>query len=174
MKIDEICKQAGVDFGRLKTLGFMRAPCSKSHHLNRPGGLAEHSRNVVDWLLKLTPAFGVKWDDPRSPYVVGLLHDFVKLWNYAIDGEGKIKYLPAPVQGHGAASAMLIQTELGIALTRQEALAIAWHMGAFNLAGDDLKAYDAALDAEPEAILAAHTADMLASRVTEQETRRPA
>ena len=29
MKIEEICEQAGVDFGRLKALGFMRAPCSK-------------------------------------------------------------------------------------------------------------------------------------------------
>ena len=173
MRIKEICEKAGVEFSRLEALGFMRAPCSKGHHLNRAGGLAEHSKNVVEWILKLSPAFGATWDDPRSPYVVGLLHDFVKLYNYDFDGEGRIKYRQAPVFGHGAASAILVQAELGIALTRQEALAITWHMGAFNLAGDDLKAYDVALDMEPRAILVTHTADMMAARVTECD-RRPA
>ena len=83
-RIKEICEAAGIDFRRLETLGFMRAPCSKGHHLNRAGGLAEHSKNVVEWILKLSPAFGVAWDSPRSPYVVGLLHDFVKLYNYDV------------------------------------------------------------------------------------------
>ena len=168
MKIEEICEQAGVDFGRLKALGFMRAPCSKGHHLNRPGGLAEHSKNVVRWILELSPVMGVGWDRPRSPYLVGLLHDFVKLWNYDFDADGKIKWKPAPVQGHGAASAMLIQTELNVALSSQEALCIAWHMGAFNLTGDDLKAYDHALDIDPWAILVTHTADMMAARITDE------
>ena len=168
MKVSEICEIAGIDFGRLGSFGFMRAPCSKSHHLNRPGGLAAHSKNVVEWILKLSPEFGVVWERPRSPYLVGLLHDFVKLYNYDFDEQGKIKWKPAPVMGHGAASAILIQADLGIALTKQEALAITWHMGAFNLVGDDLKAYDAALDVDPWAILVTHTADMMAARVTER------
>lgn len=175
MKIEEICEKAGVEYGKLRALGFMNAPCSKGHHLNRAGGLAEHSANVVRWILELSPVMGATWDRPRSPYLVGLLHDFVKLWNYEFDQERKIKWKPAPVQGHGAASAILIQTELGIALTQQEALCIAWHMGAFNLQGDDLKAYDHALDIDPWAILVTHTADMMAARITDQRlTRRTA
>ena len=41
-------------------------------------------------------------------------------------------------------------------------------MGAFNLTGDDLKAYDHALDIDPWAILVTHTADMMAARITDE------
>ena len=57
--------------------------------------------------------------------------------------------------------------DLGLDLTQEEALAIAWHMGAFGLDKDGLARYDAALKAYPREILLTHTADMMASHVTE-------
>ena len=40
-------------------------------------------------------------------------------------------------------------------------------MGAFGLGKDELKQYDAVIELHPREILLTHTADMLASKVTE-------
>ena len=50
-------------------------------------------------------------------------------------------------------------------------IVIRWHMGAFGLAGDELKEYDSALKAFPALLIATHTADMLAANVDEREQR---
>lgn len=151
-------------------LKFMRMPASIHHHLNYPGGLARHSVNVTHWMLRLTDPFGCKWMKPRSPYRIGMLHDLVKCYCYRPDEQesGKFRWMPPPFEGHGTTSVIVAMTELGIDLTPQEALCIAWHMGAFGLDKDELKQYDAVIELRPRELLLTHTADMLAAKVTEE------
>lgn len=177
---ENLLKMAGLDYnetGELGFWGYFSAPASKGHHLAVPGGLMRHSINVTKRLVDLTKALDLKWPRKESPYLVGMLHDVVKVRTYRVDDtiartEGeppKYKYVPTVYGGHGAASVMMITSELQKSLYPEEALAIRWHMGASGLAGDELKEYDAALDAFPYLLIATHTADMLASRVDEME-----
>lgn len=157
-----------IDF-LLDELGFMRMPALIHHHLNHPGGLARHSVNVTHWMLRLTGPFGCNWMKPRSPYRIGMLHDLVKCYCYRPDEQepGKFCWTPPPFEGHGTTSVITAMTELGIDLTPQEALCIAWHMGAFGLGKDELKQYGAVIELHPREVLLTHTADMLAAKVTE-------
>lgn len=176
---ENLLKMAGLDYNEIGELGFwgyFSAPASKGHHLAVPGGLVQHSINVTKRLVDLTKALDLKWPRKESPYLVGMLHDVVKVRTYRVDetiarteGEPpKYKYVPTMYGGHGAASVMMITSELQKSLYPEEALAIRWHMGAFGLAGDELKEYDAALGAFPGLLIATHTADMLASRFDER------
>lgn len=173
----ELLKLAGLsvnEIGELGFWGYFYAPASKSHHLAVPGGLMRHSINVTTRLVALTKALRLKWPRPESPYLVGMLHDVVKVRSYIVDKTAttdasapKYIYAPSVYGGHGAASVMMITSELQVSLCPEEALAIRWHMGAFGLAGDELKEYDCALRAFPELLIATHTADMLAANVDE-------
>ena len=156
---------------KLREFGYFDAPASISHHLNRSGGLLEHSVNVTDWLVRLGKAMDVPWADPRSPYVVGMLHDVCKCMLYHESGTaaGTWERREIPWPGHGVASALIVPEVLGVHLDAQETAAIVWHMGAFRLGPDELRQYDAALRRFPQAIIATHTADMMASRVTEAD-----
>lgn len=161
--------------GRLDKIGYFTAPASKGHHLARPGGLLEHSVNVTRWLEKLTEAGVVRWEYEESPYRIGMLHDLVKCKCYAEDlthtvAEGetaKIVYRDSEWPGHGTASALIAMSELGVNLSPVECACIVHHMGAFGLDEKRLREYDAALDVYPREIIATHTADILAARVTE-------
>ena len=173
----KLLKLAGLsvdEIGELGFWGYFYAPASKSRHLAVPGGLVQHSINVTTRLVALTKALHLKWPRPESPYLVGMLHDVVKTRTYIVDeaasaeaNKPRYKYVPSVYGGHGVASVMMITSELQMSLLPEEALAIRWHMGAFCLAGDELKEYDCALRAFPELLIATHTADMLAANVDE-------
>lgn len=164
---DDTIKQLERDFH------YFDAPASKGHHLSVRGGLARHSVNVTERLVDLTQSLGVGWPRAESPYLVGMLHDLVKCRCYRAvtgteqDKTPKWEYVQPLYGGHGAASVMLAMSDLGVFLYPPEAAAIRWHMGAFCLAGDELKEYDRALDEWPLELIAAHSADMLAARVDE-------
>lgn len=176
---EQLLKMAGLDsdtIAKLEFWGYFRAPASKGHHLAVPGGLVQHSINVTTRLVALTKALRLKWPRPESPYLVGMLHDVVKVRSYIVDKTAttdasapKYIYAPSVYGGHGAASVMMVTSELQVSLYPEEALAIRWHMGAFGLAGDELKEYDWALKAFPALLIATHTADMLAANVDERE-----
>lgn len=157
----------------LENIGFFEAPESKYHHLAEPCGLMRHSVNVTDWLLKLTAAGVVSWDCASSPYRIGMLHDLVKCKCYAVDPlcsrDEPIRYVyrQTGYVGHGAASALIAMSVVGISLLPVECACIVHHMGAFRLDDWQLKEYNAALDQFPRELIATHTADMLASRVDE-------
>lgn len=178
---EQLLKMAGLDsdtIAELEFWGYFRAPASKGHHLAVPGGLVQHSINVTTRLVALTKALRLKWPRPESPYLVGMLHDVVKVRSYIVDKTAttdasapKYIYAPSVYGGHGAASVMMVTSELQVSLYPEEALAIRWHMGAFGLAGDELKEYDWALKAFPALLIATHTADMLAANVDERPLR---
>ena len=158
---------------KLRDVGYFEAPAAKKHHLAEPGGLALHSTNVTYWLLKLSETMKVKWPRPESPYLVGMLHDLVKCFCYRpITGAGqdKVEYKKVDTKyaGHGLASCMFAR-DLGIELLPIEFRSIEYHMGAFGLSTQELKAYDAVLSYKDSTLnlYATHTADMIASHVDE-------
>ena len=160
---------------------FFEAPASTKHHCAYVGGLAEHSLNVYNTLMRigglLTP------DHPNDQIIItALLHDVCKT-NYYVqepawrkDNRGKWEsytrwgvndLLPL---GHGEKSLYIISKF--IELSDAEAAAIRWHMGAWTegvTSGYSIgKAYNAAVDKYPLVTLLA-TADNLATHLVEKE-----
>ena len=132
---------------------FFTAPASSKHHLAQPGGLTIHSLNVWHRLREIAVrdmtdrnAPGVRQlseAEEETVAILGLLHDVCKAGVYHQETKrrknqetGKWEdYLgytfrdPFPL-GHGEKSLFLITRCL--ALTEEEALAIRWHMGAYD------------------------------------------
>ena len=161
---------------RLDNLDFFTAPASIGHHGNYDGGLFEHSFEVTMQLLTLTEKLDLQWDDPRSPYIVGMFHDICKCDNYkkvkkpyiyAEDGpieyEEKWEYNnECSMPGHGEKSVILTLNILG-PLTDEEIMCIRWHMGAFD-DKENWTYYSRAVRDYPN-VLFTHTADMMASQI---------
>ena len=165
-------KKAGLGDDQIVALeryGYFEKPASLHHHLAYKGGLMEHSINVTDCMFSLQIGMGCSMLGSRHIYRVGMLHDLCKCLCYDYDKKAKTFVWKQPtLTGHGSASVIMAAVDLGLNLTPEEAIAISWHMGAFGLDKDGLARYDAALKAYPREILLAHTADMLASHVTEE------
>ena len=129
----------------LEKTDFFTAPASARQHSNFEGGLCLHSVNVYKRYLKLLKdEYGEKWSEiisPESVAIIALLHDVCKVNFYAVemrnvkvDGE----WIQKPFYkiedtlpyGHGEKSVYMISGFMR--LTREEAMAINWHMGAFD------------------------------------------
>ncbi|MBP5405086.1 MAG: hydrolase [Clostridia bacterium] len=161
---------------------FFTAPASSKFHSDYEGGLLDHSLNVYHRLLRLVESeYGEGWKDvisPESVAIVGLLHDVCKINYYKVsyrnvkkDGvweqqpyytiEDELPY------GHGEKSVYIISGFMR--LTREEAMAINWHMGGFD---DRVKggSYTVghAFEKYPLAVLA-HSADFLATYFDEKK-----
>ena len=129
----------------LEKTDFFTAPASGRRHSNFEGGLCLHSLNAYKRFLKLLKSeYGDKWTEvisPESVVIIGLLHDICKVNTYTVDmrnvkvdGQWVQKpyykyYDPLPY-GHGEKSVYMISGFMK--LTRDEAMAINWHMGAFD------------------------------------------
>jgi hypothetical protein len=162
--------EAGLTAGqyeRLMDLGYEQAPASKSHHLNFVGGLVHHSLNVTDNILRLSRELGYRWPREESPYLVGMLHDLVKCRCYVFK-DGGIEYRDPVYPGHGEASLMIAQNEIGINFLPEEAMAIRFHMGLWGADEREKKDFNAALARCPREIIITHTADWWAARVQEE------
>lgn len=160
----------------LKTTDFFEAPAGAKHHGAYPGGLVDHSLNVYDQLL-IDP--GARGYSAETRAVCALLHDVCKAGVYhqtdpfkaAAAGNLDTAPLyefwdPLPL-GHGEKSVFLIQRHMQ--LTDEEALAIRWHMGAYD---DAFKGGSQELGAAQDKcalVLALHHADM---RAAQEEKRR--
>lgn len=124
---------------------FFTAPASARYHSAFEGGLCHHSILTYQRLLKiLSDEFGdeyQKYYSDETIAICGLLHDVCKIDYYKIDFrnvkvEGNWQQQPFySVQeklpyGHGEKSVYIINGFLK--LSREEALAINWHMGGFD------------------------------------------
>lgn len=123
---------------------FFSAPASARYHGAYPGGLCEHSLNVyhclVDYLARerVTDLYGLEYS-PESIALVALLHDVCMIGCYKpstrnVKGEdGRWTQVPTftyedPLPyGHGEKSVYVVNGF--VRLTREEAMAIRWHMG---------------------------------------------
>ena len=128
----------------LKATDFFTAPASTRFHLSRPGGLAEHSVHVYERLRNLCEieaANNPNFQEPgiETMAICGLLHDVCKVNFYNVEmrnrkneqGEwGKYPFYVVDDQlpyGHGEKSVYIISGFMR--LTREESMAIRWHMG---------------------------------------------
>ena len=150
--------------GKLGTKQFFTAPASTKYHGAYVSGLYCHSVEVMHNLVLLTEKLNLQWENPRSPYIVGLFHDLCKCDQYmwSIDDD---KYIYNPnmlLDGHGEKSIIVTQS-LGIDLTEEEMACIRWHMGAFD-DKENWKHYTNAIKKYPN-VLWTHTADMMASHI---------
>lgn len=123
---------------------FFTAPASARYHSAYAGGLCEHSLNVyyclVDYLARerVTDLYGLEYSQ-ETVALVALLHDVCKVGCFQpstrnVKGaDGKWTTVPAftyedPLPyGHGEKSVYVVNGFLR--LTREEAMAIRWHMG---------------------------------------------
>ena len=125
---------------------FFNAPASTKFHSAYEGGLAEHSIKVYKRLLMLVKnEYGEDWEktiSSESVAICGLLHDVCKINTYKVEMRNtkengvwvqKPYYTtndPMPY-GHGEKSVYMINGFLR--LTREEAMAINWHMGPYDM-----------------------------------------
>ena len=124
---------------------FFTAPASARYHGAFEGGLCEHSLNVyhclVDYLQRerVQELYGLDYSD-ESIAIVALLHDLCKIGcykksfrNVKNETTGQWEKVPSytfddPLPyGHGEKSVYIANGF--IRLTREEAMAIRWHMG---------------------------------------------
>ena len=132
----------------LEEKSFFEAPASTRFHLSKNGGLLQHSINVYKRFVKLLQSeYGDNWTkkvSPESVAVMGLLHDVCKVNTYVEDVKnvknqetGKweqkpyFRYEDNLPYGHGEKSVYIISAF--IKLSREEALAINWHMGEYDI-----------------------------------------
>lgn len=158
---------------KMEAKGFFTAPCSGAHHLSHEGGLAEHSLNVFELMLKLDGALGAN-TTRDSIIICGILHDLGKAGDY-----GKPNYVENILKsGKPAAKPYKTNPELlyvpheirsiaiaerCISLTEEEEFAILYHNGMYS----ELKYSYSGKETPLSLVL--HFADMWASRVTEVE-----
>ncbi len=129
----------------LEKSDFFTAPASSKFHSNFEGGLCLHSMNVYKRFVKLLKnEYGEDWQNVvsnESATVMALLHDICKvnfykieMRNVKVDGEWVqrpyYKVDDSLPYGHGEKSVYMISGFMR--LSREEAMAINWHMGAFD------------------------------------------
>jgi len=165
----------------LESSDFFTAPASSRFHSNFEGGLCEHSVKVYKRFIKiLENEYGNNWQETVSletATIIALLHDVCKIdfyktdyRNVKVDGQWVQKpYFSVSDNlpyGHGEKSVYIISGF--IKLTREEAMAINWHMGAMD---DRIKGGSYSLSPAfynyPTCLLF-HLADMQATFLDEQ------
>ena len=164
---------------------FFVAPASTAFHGNYAGGLAEHSLNVYKVAMRVKAAMVELADriSDESIAIVALLHDLCKTNVYRVEKKNRkvngqwvemdaygVDYSKFPL-GHGEKSVIMLLS-LGFALTRDEMMAIRWHMAAWELAFQSAEAKSNLNAAKEQCPLLAvlQAADGLASALLE-ETR---
>ncbi|MBR1592063.1 MAG: HD domain-containing protein [Ruminococcus sp.] len=164
----------------LKKSDFFKAPSSTRYHSAYEGGLVQHSVNVYhclkDYLSRprTKEMYGMDFSE-ETIAIVALLHDVCKIDFYATEmrnrkNEETGQWEKVPFYtikdnlpyGHGEKSVYIISGYLygEGRLTREEAMAIRWHMGFSGV--EDKNTIGKALEMYPLA-LALHVADMEAS-----------
>lgn len=169
--------------------GFFTAPASCRHHLNNRGGLAEHSlkvysaaKEIQSMIQRLRPEMSAKiYDD--SIVLASLLHDVCKMEIYkeatvckqvthhdtVCERRFVIDNSEFPA-GHGEKSVILLLM-WGLKLTRDEILAIRWHMTAWDVAFQSIeqtKSLQKARETTPLCYVV-QCADSLASGILESK-----
>lgn len=148
----------------LEATDFFKAPASTRFHGAYPGGLVKHSLNVY---YALIGNFTIRECSGESVAIVALLHDICKVGYYRQEQDGTYSVKDRLPMGHGEKSVYLVMKHMD--LTDEEALAIRWHMGAYD---DAFRGGSRALGAAQDKcalVLALHHADMLA---TQEEKRQ--
>lgn len=160
----------------LLEINYFNAPASSIEKRNYPGALFNHSKEVAIQLMIFTSSMNLTWLREESPWIIGLFHDIIKADDYCFNminpryrqGDrlinGKYKYSTNP-DDHGNNSILMLKDKLE--LTDEEIFCIRFHQGAFT-DKDRWQQYNDAIRKYPN-VLFTHTADMIASQLTELE-----
>lgn len=159
----------------LKKSDFFVAPASTKYHSAFEGGLCSHSLFVYQRLCELLRNEKILKIDQESIAICGLLHDVCKInyyktemKNVKINGEWQQQpYYLVDDQlpyGHGEKSVYIINGFLK--LTREEAVAINWHMGWSDVRSNNGNLIGSAYNKFPLATFL-HVADVLATYIDE-------
>lgn len=181
---------AGELLAWLESSDFFEAPASTRFHLAEPGGLVKHSVHVYERLRSLyiherimsgmeAEAYTLTNQQEETIAVCGLLHDICKANFYSVEmrnrknEQGQWEKYPFYIvsdqlpYGHGEKSVYIISAYMK--LSREEAMAIRWHMG---FSDNEFKAggfsVGNAFGKFPLAVLT-HVADLQATYLDETE-----
>ncbi|MCD7731877.1 MAG: HD domain-containing protein [Oscillospiraceae bacterium] len=173
-----------LEYLQSKNCDFFTAPASTRFHNSFEGGLCEHSINVYECLKSYletdrAKSFGLSFSD-ESIAIVALLHDVCKTNTYVVsmrnvknDKTGQWEKVPyydyndTLPYGHGEKSVYIVSGFMK--LTRDEAMAIRWHMG-FSM-GEDTRLVGNALRDYPLA-QALNIADAEATNFIEEKRNK--
>lgn len=176
----------------LKKSDFFTAPASTRYHLSEPGGLVTHSVHVYERLRNLylnekslelekngdaVGTAGLSDAEEETLAICGLLHDLCKV-NFYVPGTRNVKnektgqWEKVPCYtiddklpyGHGEKSVYIISGFMR--LSREESMAIRWHMGAWQ---DGEKQNAGAAFGMYKLAVLNHLADMQATYLDETE-----
>ncbi len=152
---------------------FWEAPASTKYHEAYEGGLVQHSLKVYEHLSMLNYNNFLGFDD-ESIAKTALFHDLCKVNFYRKARKNKKmedgRWITVEAYevndelplGHGEKSLFLL-VHHGVELTQEEALAIRWHMGAWDQSTRDFGASQALTGAmnQSKLVTALHIADMM-------------
>ncbi|MCD8106896.1 MAG: HD domain-containing protein [Oscillospiraceae bacterium] len=174
-----------LEYLQSRNCDFFTAPASTKFHNSFEGGLCEHSINVYQCLKSYLETdrakneFGLSFSD-ESIAIVALLHDVCKTNTYVVstrnvknDKTGMWEKVPyydyndTLPYGHGEKSVYIVSGFMK--LTRDEAMAIRWHMG-FSM-GEDTRLVGNALREYPLA-QALNIADAEATNFIEERRNK--
>lgn len=172
----------------LEKLGFFEAPASTRFHLSVPGGLVQHSISVCKAAVNIRNIAVAEKPELESKLpmesvlLVALLHDVCKaeiyktayrnvkndlgVWEKVPTYETDYSHFP---MGHGEKSVIRLM-QWGVRLTKDEMLAIRWHMNAWDIpfqSHESLGNLNAAKEQCP-LLTILQTADMLSSMIYEE------
>lgn len=134
----------------LRTTDFYQAPASSIYHESHHGGLLKHTLEVVNQIGYLHQVPKFQKVNIEDAVLVALVHDWCKIglyeqydknvkndktgqWEKVAAYKRKDPMLPL---GHGVASMFLARSYFR--LSKDEALAIRWHMGRWNVVREEL------------------------------------
>lgn len=171
----------------LEETDFFTAPASTKYHGAYPGGLLEHTMNVYNRLQEIAERELLALGEFELPAyveetvaIVALFHDLCKVNVYREEVRRRKNaetgiweehtayiYKDGFPLGHGEKS--LYQIMQFLPITEEEALAIRWHMGAYDSAArGGSKTLSEAMKAS-RLVWWLHEADMCATYIDEQE-----
>lgn len=189
--VSDTIKRDGIDdlMNYLEETDFYESPASTKYHGSYEGGLVEHSLNVYDMLKQeLEFIFGKEWRKRYSEEtvaIVALFHDICKCGRY----KGVLKNVKDQETGTwdtkltyeydnnyflmGHAPLSLHRIENHMKLTDEEAQAIFWHMGAFDLSNYATSLNLSEAFSKNTLAYALHRADMDATHICENKYFEP-
>ncbi|MBR6778551.1 MAG: hydrolase [Clostridia bacterium] len=159
---------------------FFLAPASGRRHSNFEGGLVFHSLNVYHRFKRnIISEYGENYQEKisdESIAIIALLHDLCKVNTYTVDYRNQkidgqwvqvpyFAYNNSLPYGHGEKSVYIASGF--IRLTREEAMAINWHMGGFDSRTQGTSDLSDAYSRFPIAVLF-HVSDLEASYLDEK------
>ena len=158
---------------------FFMAPASGRRHSAFEGGLCLHSLNTYKrFKNKVVKEFGENYKEiisDESIAIISLLHDVCKVNTYTVDYRNQKvdgQWIQVPYYaynnslpyGHGEKSVYIISGFMR--LTREEAMAINWHMGGFDPRAQATSDMSEAFSRFPVAVLF-HVSDLEATYLDE-------